>query len=154
MKALNRDFWASIIGLAVAIIFSFASFYKTDAEVYLFPRIIAIAIFLLALIQCVLAYKRFSKLHEREQERVSIAWKELFPGLFIAVAYVLLLELVGFYVSAFLAFLSIVLIYGKRSISDKKALIIKFSIGTILISVLYFLFWYLLNVRTPTGWLL
>ncbi len=152
MKSLNKDFWASVIGLAVASLFTMASFYKTDPEVYLFPRIIAIFLVFLALIQCALAYKRFSSTDASRQ--VTIAWKGLFPGLAVTVIYVLVLETIGFYVSAFFAFLLIVSVYGKRAVMHKKALILKCGFGLILVCVLYFLFWSLLNVRTPTGWLL
>lgn len=152
MKSLNKDFWASLIGLFVAGIFTLASFYNTDPEVYLFPRIIAMALVLLALIQCFLAYRRFSSTDESRQ--VSIAWKGLMPGMLVTITYVLVLETFGFYISAFLAFLLIVSVYGKRAAVDKKAFILKFGIGVVLVCVLYFLFWSLLNVRTPTGWLL
>lgn len=152
MKSLNKDFWASMIGLLVAAVFTLASFYDTDPEVYLFPRIISIMLILLALIQSFLAYRRFSSTDQSRQ--VSIAWKGLMPGLLVTIVYVLVLETVGFYVSAFLAFLMIVSVYGKRAAIDKKAFVLKFGIGTILVCVLYFLFWSLLNVRTPTGWLL
>ena len=152
MNSLNKDLWASIIGLSVASAFTLASFYNTDPEVYLFPRIIALVLLLLAAIQMFSALKSLSTAEPNKQ--ITIAWKGLIPGLVITVIYVLVLETIGFYVSAFLAFFLIVSVYGKRTAMDKKALILKFSIGSILVCILYFLFWSLLNVRTPTGWLL
>lgn len=152
MSSLNKDFWASIIGLLVAALFTVASFYNTDPEIYLFPRLISLALIFLAVIQSFLAYKRFSNAEPSRQ--ITIAWQGLMPGLAVAIVYVLALEAVGFYASTYIAFILIVSVYGKRAAMDKKALMLKFSIGLVLICVLYFLFWSLLNVRTPTGWLL
>ena len=150
MRTYNKDLWASIIAIGVAMLFAIASFWGTDAEIYLFPRIISILLVFLALMQCA---TNFTKMTIKDENRqVEIAWKGLLPGLFISIAYVLALEIVGFYFSAFLAFMLFVSIYGKRAATDVKAFILKFIIGVVLISVLYGLFWHLLNVRTPTGW--
>ncbi len=152
MNSLNKELCASIIGLVVATIFTLASFYNTDPEVYLFPRIIALMLLLLAAIQMLSALKSLSDTKSNKQ--ITIVWKGLMPGLVITIIYVLVLETIGFYVSAFIAFFLTVSVYGEREAMDKNAIILKFGIGSVLVCILYFLFWSLLNVRTPTGWLL
>jgi hypothetical protein len=152
MGTYNKDFWASIIAFFVSISFCIASFWGTDPDVYLFPRIIAILLCVLAIMQFAANVKRFSSTDESRQ--VQIAWKGLLPGLGASIVYVLALEIVGFYLSAFLVFIVLVSVYGKRDFMDKQALTTKFIVASIIIGVLYGLFWYLLNVRTPTGWVM
>lgn len=152
MSTYNKDLWASIIAVFFACLFSVASFWGTDLEVYLFPRIIAVLLLFLAALQCATNIKKFTIVDESRQ--VQIAWNGLIPGLVISIVYVLILETVGFYLSAFIAFMLFVLVYGKRAATDRQAFFLKFCVGVALISVLYGLFWHLLNVRTPTGWVL
>lgn len=151
MGDYNRELWASIIGLGVAVLFTVASFWGTDPEVYLFPRIISVFLLMLVAIQSLSTFKAWS--NDTQHKRVKIAWRGLMPGLVISIIYVLTLEIIGFYAGTFLAFFLLVSVYGKRAAIDTKALISKITIGLLLVFVLYSLFWHLLNVRTPTGWL-
>lgn len=140
--------WA---GLA-AVLLLISSFFNTDAEVYLFPRIAAVCIAVLA---AVLVYSNISltPTDDQRNERI-IDWSSLLPGLIAGVIYILCIEYVGFYASSFLAFCAITMLYGKRSTFDAKALFYKeVSVATVFMIVLYILFWKLLHVRTPTGFL-
>ncbi len=139
------------ICLCIAYVGSFCllAFYDTDPEVYQFPRIIAIVLVLLALIQSLSAFRN-SRL--TDQKTISIDWMALLPGLIVGFLFVMSLEVVGFYTCAFLSFLALVSLYGKRRILDPKALVYKLMIGGIFILILYGMFWKLLYVRTPTGW--
>jgi len=150
MKAFqSKDRMAAFYALVIAIVLLIASFYGTDAEVYLFPRITATFITVLALI---LAYDAFKQGGFSEQrEIVLVDWKTLLPGLAVGIIYVLLLERVGFYTCSFFAFFAICMIYGKRSLFDPRAFVLKLLVTTVTLIVLYVLFWKLLNVRTPTG---
>ncbi len=152
MTSYNKEFWASVIALGAAVLFCVASFWNTDAEVYLFPRIIAILLLVLAIMQSITTFRNSSKTAEIKQ--AYIAWRGLIPGLIVSIAYVISIEFIGFYVGALLAFIILVSLYGKRSAMDAKAMALKLAIGLLLVCVLYGLFWHLLNVRTPTGWFL
>lgn len=145
----SKDGIAAVFAIVIALLLLTASFYNTDAEVYLFPRITAILISLLALILFydVITHKNQHKLMKKSL----VDWKTLLPGLVVGVIYVLLLEQLGFYVCSFLAFFSICLIYGKRAMSDLSAFSYKLVVTIVFMAVLYVLFWKLLQVRTPTG---
>jgi hypothetical protein len=54
--------------------------------------------------------------------------------------------------SSFLAFLSILLLYGKRKAMDIEAMTLKIVVSLAFLIILFLLFWSGLNVRTPTGW--
>jgi len=145
----SKDRLAAFYALLIALLLLVASFYGTDAEVYLFPRITAAFITVLALI---LAYDAFKQGGSSEQrETVLVDWKTLLPGLVVGIIYVVLLERVGFYTCSFFAFFAICMIYGKRSLFDPRAFILKLVVTLVTMIVLYVLFWKLLNVRTPTG---
>ncbi len=140
------------IAILIAIIALITSFVGTDAEVYLFPRIAAVIIAILA------ASLLIKVLKNRDTEEVMtsplINWKTLWPCLVIGLIYLICLEIVGFYVSSFVAFFALVALYGKRHMFDRKRGLFKLGIATIFMIVLFLLFWNLLNVRTPTGFLI
>lgn len=140
--------------LAVAGLFSFLSFYGTDAETYLFPRIIAIALLgfsIILLISNIQASKASQK-NNPDQNRDSHFLKIL-PGLLTGFIYLSVMDIVGFYVSSFFVFLAFLLLYGKREMIDPKAFVKKVAVSIGFVFVLYLLFWQGLHVRTPTGWL-
>ena len=149
----NNETKASIFSLTVAIVFAIAGFRDTDPEIYLFPRILAVIMVALALIQLFKASREEAE-PSRETAGETIQWTVLFPGLAITLVFVLSIETIGFYTGSFLAFLCIVLFYGKRKWTDPGALLYKSLIGLGLMLVLYGLFWKLLYVHTPEGWLI
>ena len=144
---------ATLFSLIAAIVFAVACFWDTDPDIYLFPRILAVIMVALALIQLIKATREYTKPSQKPVAG-AIAWPVLLPGLAIVTVFVLSLETVGFYTGSFLAFLCIVLVYGKRKWNDRKALLYKSLVGALLMLALYGLFWKLLYVRTPQGWLI
>ena len=144
---------ATIFSLTAAIVYTIACFWDSDPEVYLFPRILAVIMVTLSLVQLFKASREKAEPSTIPAE-AAIQWKVLFPGLAVTVVFVLSIETIGFYTGSFLAFLCIVLFYGKRNLTDPRALLYKSLIGLVLMLVLYGLFWKLLYVRTPEGWLI
>ncbi len=143
--------WSAFFAVLLGIIFTVAAFWNTDSEVYLFPRIATGFMLFLALTQWAGAVIT-GKQHPADASTINrFSWNALLPGLITCVLYVLIMERLGFYTSSFLAFVIITSIYGKRSAIDMKALAYKVLVGLIFITILYVLFWKLLNVRTPTG---
>lgn len=147
----NNETKATLFSLTAAIVFAIACFWDADPEVYLFPRILAVLMLALGLIQLIDTAKERAK-PPQKPDAGAIAWPALLPGLAVTVVFVLSIETIGFYTGSFLAFLCIVLVYGKRNWNDRKALLYKSLIGLGLMLVLYGLFWKLLYVRTPEGW--
>ncbi len=137
--------WAAL----VAVLLLISSFYGTDAEVYLFPRIAAACIGILA-VMLVYANLKVTPDNAQMNERL-FDWSTLLPGLIIGIIYIICIEYVGFYASSFITFCAITMLYGKRSTFDSRALVYKLSVAAVFMLVLYILFWKLLHVRTPTG---
>ena len=162
--------WSAFFAVLLGTIFSAAAFWNTDPEVYLFPRIAAGLMLLLALAQWAGVVIRFVKNKQQEVKRKQHpaesastprglarghAWKAFLPGIIVGISYVLIMERLGFYASSLLTFVIITSIYGKHSALDMKAPVYKVGyniiVGLIFMVFLYALFWRLLNVRTPTG---
>tara|TARA_R110002074_G_scaffold346316_1_gene516716 strand:- start:31 stop:483 length:453 start_codon:yes stop_codon:yes gene_type:complete len=142
----NSEQMSSLYALLAAALFAFLSFYGTDADTYLFPRIIAIVLTLLAL---VLFIGNSAKGGDNRDS--GIHFKAIWPGLVIGLIFALVMEDLGFYASSFLAFLAILMFYGKRSPWNASALVKKTLVSLAFMVILYLLFWIGLNVRTPTG---
>jgi len=148
----TKETITAVIASLIAIFTLLTSFVGTDAEVYLFPRIAAVIITCLAL---VLIFKVVMNPNQQELITSSlINWKSLWPSLVVGIIYLICLEIVGFYVSSFVAFFVIVALYGKRHMLDPKRGIFKLGVATVFMIVLFLLFWNLLHVRTPTGLLI
>lgn len=148
----SKESIAAIVSSVVALIALISSFYNTDPEVYLFPRIAAVIIAILAAALVIKVIKSNSVL-KAEPESI-FKWKTLFPGLAVGLIYLLLMETIGFYVTSFFAYFSICVLYGKCDMTDRKRGIFKLMVSTIFMIVLFLLFWNLLHVRTPTGLLI
>ena len=148
----SKEHIAAIVTVGIAVIALATSFYKTDAEVYLFPRIAAIIITILAAVLVFKVIKNSTNIGSYFPKLIK--WKTLLPGLAVGVVYLFLLEIVGFYVTSFFAYFSICVIYGRCDMTNRKRGIFKLVVSTIFMIVLFLLFWNLLHVRTPTGWLI
>ncbi len=148
----SKESIAAIISSVVALIALVASFYNTDAEVYLFPRIAAVIIAILAAALVIKVIKSNTSIKANSEQ--IFKWKTLFPGLAVGLIYLLLMETIGFYVTSFFAYFSICVLYGKCDMTDRKRGIFKLVVSTIFMIVLFLLFWNLLHVRTPTGLLI
>ena len=80
-------------------------------------------------------------------------WLKVLPALAVFVVYRLTMESIGFYVSAFAAFLIIVWIYAPEPVSARVAAK-RVAISAAFIAAIFVLFSVLLNVQTPRGMLL
>ena len=148
----SKDNITALVATLIAIIALATSFYKTDPDVYLFPRISAV---LIAVLAAVLLLKVIlSGPIKQLSEAKLINWKILLPGLVIGVVYLLSLDIIGFYVSSFVAYFSICIVYGKCEMLNVKRGLFKIGVSTIFMIILFLLFWNLLHVRTPTGFLI
>ena len=123
-----------------------------ESEAYLFPRSIALAIGLLGL---VIAGSTLTSMVRPAADRpgASSRWLAVLPVLAVFVAYRFTMEALGFYVSAFAAFLIIVWIYAPEPVSPPVAAK-RLAISAAFIAVIFVLFSVLLNVQTPRGLLL
>ena len=148
----TKDNITAFIAALIAIIAVITSFYNTDAEVYLFPRIAAVIITILATILLIKAF--LNRLSITPMKESLINWRILLPGLAVGFVYLFSLEIIGFYVSSFIAYFALCVIYGKCEMTDLKRGAFKLGISTIFMIVLFLLFWNLLHVRTPTGLLI
>ncbi|MFT5657624.1 MAG: O-antigen/teichoic acid export membrane protein [Gammaproteobacteria bacterium] len=145
----NSDQATAAYSLIVATLFTFLCFYDTDPRIYLFPRIIAIALLIFSIILCISSLRASSESNTTGNSR----FIEILPGLVVGFIYMAVMDYVGFYASSFFVFLAFLLLYGKRDFLDPKALVKKVIVSAVFVFVLYLLFWQGLHVRTPTGWI-
>jgi len=145
----NPEQASAIYALVVSALFAFLSFYGTDAETYLFPRIIAVVLAILSVILFISNSASGDDTDESSSE--PSYFSAIWPGLLVGLVFMLIMEDLGFYTSSFLAFISILVLYDNRPIANIKALASKAAISLAFLFVLYLLFWNGLHVRTPTG---
>jgi len=77
-------------------------------------------------------------------------WARFFSLLAIILAYLGISEYVGFYLSAFLFFLAVILILGWQKLNPRKSLMTVVS-SAVFTAILFILFKVILEVQTPRG---
>lgn len=137
-----------ILILAVAAGLVYASFMVDEPRAYLFPQVIALAMFALAAIglgSCALLGS--SVVHDS----FGLAeMKKILTGFVFIILYVWFADSVGFYLSGVLIFLALVLAYDQRVNSLRQAALRGvYAIG--FMAVIYVLFNQLLSVQAPRG---
>ncbi|NNC65058.1 MAG: hypothetical protein HKN84_09755 [Gammaproteobacteria bacterium] len=143
---MNQDRIAGIGALALgATLYALAG----ESEAYLFPRSIALAIGILGLM---IAGSSLTGIIQPAAGG-SRRWLRVLPALAVFVAARFVMEPLGFYVSAFAAFLTIVWIYAPEPASARAAAT-RVAISAAFIAAIFVLFSVLLNVQTPRGLLL
>jgi len=148
--SFSKDFWTAFSATLITLIYAIASFTAEDAEVFLFPRIVAALMSLF----CVLLWLGVRKSMADESTGWMSDLVNLFPGVLIGTAYVLTLEWIGFYTASFLAFFLIAFVHDGQSNRDVRSVLKKLVVTTAFMVVLYLLFRQGLHVRTPTGLLI
>jgi hypothetical protein len=135
--------WTSLGMLAFALTLYVLSTTAEGQEAYVFPRIIALAMCLIALFTLVFEWANF------DRSSVSIPWGKLWPALTIFLVYMLILRYLGFYASSFLVFFALGVIYTSQNyiVGTKRCL----PISIAFMAVLYVIFVWLLRVQTPRG---
>jgi hypothetical protein len=152
---INTSTWVAIASTGIAALLYVLGSTGESTEGYEFPNLIAVAMFVLAvvlLIQELSAARTSGGLEgvEKEEEIGAIPWGRLWPGLLIILAYMLLAERLGFLTTSFLAFFSIAALYAPGDLSPHSFL----KPGLIAVAfmvALYSVFVLLLQVQLPKG---
>lgn len=145
---IQHLFPATVV-LGLASIVTYLSFTQEPAAAFLFPRIIAVVMFVLALWNFARAAMGLAKVGDGISAK---AFGNIAPGLIVAVVLVFFaLTWLGFYTASFIGFLAIYTIYDPVPLTDGKAFLKRIVVSTCFIAVIYGLFSRVLQVQTPSG---
>ena len=135
--------------LLVALWVTYISFTGEPSGAFLFPRIIAVVMLVLAAWNFVRAIFGISKIGD------GVSWelaKTIAPGIAIVLIYIFLLaKFLGFYVSSLFAFVAIFAVYDPAPHSNIKSWIKRIAVALVFMVIMYGLFNLLLKVQTPRG---
>jgi hypothetical protein len=146
----------ALIALILSALILWAALAPLNRSVYLFPIFWASFMVVLSI---VLLWRTFPANRHSDSERpgagtlpMSQAILRLAPAIGVFVSYLFLMANLGFYVSAWLAFVALACWYGPRPVRF-AGLLTHGAIGAVFATTLYLLFSYLLAVQPPGGWL-
>lgn len=122
--------------------------YWSSAPGYEFPKIVALVLIAISLLQVLLAMVPKKPITVANEE--SIPWGSILPVLLILVIFLLVAEWLGFFISSFIAFSLIVLVYIPERWSWRRV-IRSCAIAATFMGVLYAVFVTLLGVQIPQG---
>lgn len=142
---------ARVIAIACIVVgglLYWAALGSATPQAYLFPRMLALAMAVLGAAMLIAAFA--GRAPQLASQTTPVPWLKILPGMVVLVVFLSILQTVGFYLSSWLAFSSIGVIYapaGERVASIKR--IVPVSIA--FLAVLYLVFWTLLQVQLPRG---
>lgn len=140
--------------LGLGILLTIAGLRGPQPDAYQFPILIGGAMVLLGLFMVGEVLLRYRAEVVAAVEARSLPIGRLWPAAAVMLGYLLLIERLGFYSSAFLAFLALTTIYARRAPFDMRALLQRMLYGLLFIGVLYVLFALVLRAQLPRGILL
>jgi Tripartite tricarboxylate transporter TctB family len=114
---------------------------------YFFPQMLALAMGAMGAAMLVMDFRSSGK---RQAAGSPTQWYKIWPGMVVLVVFMAIAERVGFYVSSWLAFTSIGVLYAPardRLATAKRCV----PIAIVFLAVLYLVFWMLLRVQLPHG---
>jgi hypothetical protein len=115
-------------------------------QAYLFPQMLALA---MAALGAAMVISAFAK-NAPSAPWARIPWFRILPGMAVLAVFLAILQTVGFYLSSWLAFSSIGILYapvGERFATAKRVV----PASIVFLAVLYLVFWTLLQVQLPRG---
>lgn len=139
---------ASVVFLISSAVI-FISFTQEPADAYIFPRLISVFFFALAIWNLARALLGLAKVGEGLNMR---ATKNFLPGVLVTLVFMLVgVKLIGIYVTSFVAFVTIYTLYDPAPFNSIGAWIRRIVVAAIFMVVIYLLFAKLLFVQTQFG---
>jgi hypothetical protein len=116
-------------------------------KAYFFPQMLALTMVALG---AALVFTSFRPGGKVQGAAIAIPWSRLWPGMLVLAVYMAVAQQVGFYLSSWLAFMAIAIVYAPFS---ARPATIKRSVPVAIafLAVLYLVFWTLLRVQLPHG---
>ncbi len=114
---------------------------------YFFPQMLALTMVAMGAAMFVMDFRNSGK---RQAAWAATQWYKIWPGMLILAVFMAIAETLGFYVSSWLAFTSIGVLYapaGGRLATAKRCV----PISIVFLAMLYLVFWTLLRVQLPHG---
>jgi hypothetical protein len=145
---MNADRVTGSVGLVLATVLYWLGSSASNPDAFLFPRLISIGMGLLSIAIIVSTERRTTATSHPASP--PFYWITVIPVLLGFFAYPWAMETIGFYVTAFAAFLFIVSLYAPDPYSP-RAIAKRVGISAAFISVIYAVFALLLRVQTPQG---
>ncbi|NIR28918.1 MAG: tripartite tricarboxylate transporter TctB family protein [Gammaproteobacteria bacterium] len=132
--------------LLLGVLLYWAAATPETQKAYLFPKILAATMTVLGLAMLITTFVR----HARDDNGMAVPWRRLLPALAVFAFYLIAAEELGFYVTSWLAFAALGILYtpAESSLAGTKRCL---PVSVAFLGMLYAVFVLLLNVQTPRG---
>jgi hypothetical protein len=144
---MTKDILVGVICLGGSILLFFSLNWIPDERAALFPKVIIVIMIMLSIFHSI--YSAIIK-KTQKKEGTPIPWVRLIVLFAFILAYLTVMENVGFYVSGFLYILFVTLALDTEEITTRKAATRVF-VSAVFMVVMFVLFKMILKVQTPAG---
>ena len=135
----------AIVCIALGVFLYWAALGSDYPLAYFFPQMLGLAMVMLGVAMFVMELGK----NRKPTAGIDIPWARLWPGILVLLVYMVVAQSVGFYVSSWLAFATIGILYAPgRALATAKRCV---PISVAFLAVLYLVFWTLLRVQMPRG---
>jgi hypothetical protein len=136
----------SIACIALGVFLYWAARGSDYPLAYYFPQMLGV---LMAVLGAAMLVMELGANRKPATAAVDIPWARLWPGILVLVTYMAVAQTLGFYLSSWLAFASIGILYAPgRGLATARRCV---PISAVFLGVLYLVFWTLLRVQMPRG---
>ena len=148
---MNRALAVPLASLALAAFLTGAALVRGKPDIYQFPILVGAAMIVLSLLMLadVIMRKRAGVVATVEAEPLPVA--RMWPAFAVMAGYLLLVEPLGFYTTAFLAFVALSTIYARAAPFDPLRFIFRVVYGLVFVATLYVIFALVLRAQLPAG---
>jgi hypothetical protein len=145
---MKRDVIVAALCVAISVILYAALGSIEEPRATIFPRVVILAIGGLSML--LLGQALLSGSADTPSDKPQYPWGRFLLLFALIATYFAIMETVGFYVSAFLFYVAVCLIFGRAEFTPRQGLLWTFSAAG-LVAVLFVLFRIILEVQTPRG---
>ncbi len=145
---MSASLWVALCTLLLALALYVSGALPENQEAYTFPNLVAIVMCLLAVTLLISEWK--NRHQKSSTPPAPLSWSRLITALLIIVVYLYVVDILGFYITSWLAFLCLASLFAPE-VQSLSTLVKPLLISFAFIGVLYSVFALLLQVQTPRG---
>ncbi|MEC8870894.1 MAG: tripartite tricarboxylate transporter TctB family protein [Pseudomonadota bacterium] len=142
---VDRSLAGGLGATVLSLIILGAALFSGSGEAFFFPRLLAV---IMTGLSIVVLWDGIRSLRSSDA-REGVRWRDIGAGSTVILGYLIVLEVLGFYASSFIAFALIAFCY--LPLRNRRSFLTLASVSVVFTGIVYLSFQHMLQVMTPRG---